>query len=329
MMVPNPQGIDSVFTIMKGTFVLGDTMELAEEQLPLVEADQYHDEPGQSSLKEACDLVPMKPGTDVLLSGSAIAPNGGTTCEMEVSLRVGNIDKHVIDKRVRVLGDRVLKPGVVGRRMSDPEPFQKMPLVWERAFGGADQTKEDNPQLHAELRNPVGTGFCLGNGQLKLDELRLPNLERPDEPISSWKDRPSPAGLAAICPQWEPRRSYAGTYDDKWQQQRAPYLPHDFDPRFFQSAPEDQVVPGYLQGNEKVEVTGVTKQGVLKFRLPSIRPQVTYRIDGREETPPVNLDTVLIEPDESRLVLCWRTALACDKKTLRVREVEVELVQSA
>jgi hypothetical protein len=35
---------------------------------------------------------------------------------------------------------------------------------------------------------------------------------------------------------------------------------------------------------------------------------------------------VVIEPEQLRLTLVWRTALQCDKKALRVSEVEAALV---
>ena len=37
-----------------------------------------------------------------------------------------------------------------------------------------------------------------------------------------------------MAPHWLPRRAWAGTYDDAWRISRAPYLPADFDARFFQ-----------------------------------------------------------------------------------------------
>ena len=43
---------------------------------------------------------------------------------------------------------------------------------------------------------------------------------------------------------------------------------------------------------------------------------------GTEQRPGV-LDTVLIEPDAQRFVMIWRSILSCDKKTLKVREIEI------
>src|SRR5208282_5530552 len=109
----------------------------------------------------------------------------------------------------------------------------------------------------------------------------LPNVEDPKHLISSWRDRPPPAGFGVVASYWIPRLKYGGTYDDKWQKERLPLLPEDFDERFFQSAPEDQQVPGFLRGGEQVELTNLSPEGQLKFRLPRIYPGFVTRF-GRD-----------------------------------------------
>jgi hypothetical protein len=317
LLLPDPDGVDCVYVVAKATFALGPRVSPAEKQLPILTRDQYRGEPGRSSLTAAGDVSLIKPGTDVLVLGTAYTRPGSPATQTDVTLRVGPIRK-----TVRVFGDRAWQAGLLSR-MSRPEPFEKLPLTWERAFGGTDETPGETPQQHAEPRNPVGIGFRTGNGKRELEGLPVPNLEDPNRLISSWKDRPAPAGFGPLCPHWEPRRSHAGTYDASWQKQRAPYLPRDFDPRFFQAAPPDQVVPGYLKGGEEVELLGATPSGTLRFRLPAYQVQAAYRVDGTEQVRPANLDTVIVEPDEARLVLVWRTVLPCDKRALRVREVEV------
>jgi len=48
---------------------------------------------------------------------------------------------------------------------------------------------------------------------------------------------------------WEPRYKLAGTYDQKWLDDVFPFLPADFDERYYQAAPEDQQVP-WLKGGD-------------------------------------------------------------------------------
>lgn len=320
LVAPDPQGIDSLYTVMKGTFLLGEELIVADKQVPITLSDEYHGEPGKSSLKRASDLELLKPGTDVLLQGKAYALGGKPVTRLDVSLAVGPIRK-----TIRVYGDRMWGFGL-SDAMSEPEPFVEMPLVWERAFGGTDHKKGNPAQPYAENRNPVGTGFRAPGGQKTLSGMMLPNLEDPTALISSPKDHPPPAAFAPICPDWEPRRGYAGTYDQHWQEHSMPYLPADFDARFFQLAPKDLVVPGFLTGHETVVVQGVSPRGSLQFSLPGCRVSATYHLDRKKYELPMNLDALILEPDDSRIQLVWRTAFACDKKTLRIREVEVRMV---
>ncbi|HEU4456418.1 MAG TPA: DUF2169 domain-containing protein [Longimicrobium sp.] len=316
---PDPDGVESLYTVVKGTFAL-DRLDAsgvparADEQVPPALADEHHGDPAASSIRVPSDVALVKPATDVLLVGTAYAPGGRAVTWMDVTLTAGPLRK-----TVRVFGDRAWRDGVSAAATA-PEPFERMPLVWERAFGGVDRAGEE---LRGEARNPVGAGFRAPDGEKPLDGLPLPNLEDPGDPIVAWKQAPAPAAFAPVSPHWLPRRSFAGTYDEAWQRGRAPYLPADFDPRFFQLAPDGLVAPGWFQGGEVVDVIGATPAGRLTFRLPALPVAVEYALDGGKESPPVRLDTVLVEPDAARVVLVWRTVLACDKKLLKVREITV------
>jgi hypothetical protein len=321
MLLPDLAGVDTLFTVLKATFTLGARVALAEDQVPVALADQHYGEPGLSSVRVPSDVCIGKPSTDILLVGSAWAPGGRATWQMDVSVAVGPVSKSA-----RVFGDRVWDSSPAGATLVWVAPFERMPLVWERAYGGTDQT-ERGPT--AEPRNPVGLGFRARDGAKPLAGLPAPNVEDPASPISSWKDTPPPAGFAPIAPHWEPRKSYAGTYDETWQKTRAPYLPNDFDPRFFQLAPPGLSASGRLQGGELVDLRGVTPDGVLQFTLPSARVHVVYRLDTGEETRPAALDTIILEPDAGRLMMVWSAALPCDKAALKVREIEPTVLAAA
>jgi len=90
-----------------------------------------------------------------------------------------------------------------------------------------------------------------------------------------------------------PRFNSAGTYDQRWEEQRAPYLPDDFDERFYQSAPEDQQIP-YLQGRERVVLVNLSPQELVMFTLPIIEvPMAVICSNGDHEA----LSAVMIR--------CW------------------------
>ena len=321
MLLPDTDGVDTLFTVVKGTFAIGPTLRPADEQVPVTMMDEYFGEPDKSSIRAASDVSLVKPATDVLLCGSAWAPNARPVWQMEVSLSVGSVSK-----TVRASGDRVWDSGSSGAKMSWVAPFTRMPLVWERAFGGSDETSK-GPSTYR--RNPVGVGFRPSGGAKSLHGLLVPNIEDPAAPILVPDDSPPTAGLAPIAPHWEPRVGFAGTYDQSWEDRRAPYLPGDFDRRFFQVAPAGLVAPGYLNGREWVKARGVTLGGELRFQLPSIRIETIYLLDNVAHPVASNLETVVIEPDDNRVVLVWRSALRCDKKARRLNEVAVASVSAA
>lgn len=65
-----------------------------------------------------------------------------------------------LGKRLSVFGDRYWKKGFWRIKMTKPAPFGKMPLRYERAFGGWDQTS-DNPKNHSwEPRKAILNSAC-------------------------------------------------------------------------------------------------------------------------------------------------------------------------
>src|SRR6266571_7652873 len=101
-LIPDAAGIDTVFAVVKATLVLGERLSLAEKQLPVTLADEYHGEPGKTSIKTPSDVSLTKLATDVLLLGTAYAPRGRPTTQMDVSLTAGPLRK-----TIRVFGDRL------------------------------------------------------------------------------------------------------------------------------------------------------------------------------------------------------------------------------
>jgi hypothetical protein len=312
---PNRDGIDTLFVVVKGTFSLKPKIELIEKQVPPVLADEYFDEPGTSSLKYASEMHLAKPSTDVVLIGSAWAPGGRKVTDSVVTLAVAGRQKVV-----RVVGNRKWKGYSNG--FSSPEPFEWMPLVYERAFGGIHR---DGERILAEERNPVGVGFPGKRSAMEMSGQPLPNLEDPRKPISKFGDVSPPACFGFVAPSWLPRRTFAGTYDETWKRKQAPYLPKDFDQRFLNAASSELTFDRYLKGGEPVSVIGASREGQLRFNLPQCNLSADVKIAARKEQPPLNLETVLIEPDNNRVSLTWRGEVPCDKQALKVEEIALHL----
>ncbi len=301
------EGRPIVVCIFKGTFEIAKngSLQLAENQVPLNIAGEYWGDPEKTSYKYEPECALYKPATDVVLIGHAYAPKSQTT-EVQVSLRAGPVEKSV-----RVVGDRFWMKtlGTVGP--SDPRRFERIPLQYERAFGGWDRS-DPNPKNHAfEPRNPVGIGFRSRKGRFQ-EGVPLPNLEDPRHPLRSYGSSVPPAGFGFTAPNWEPRAKFGGTYDKKWTDERMPLLPLDFDYRYFNSASDGLIAREYFRGDESVLVENASPDRRLAFRLPGFPPPVVnVELRGAQNFElETQLDTVIINADERLLLLLWRGKLS-------------------
>lgn len=306
--------------VVKATYSIqpGKELSLAEEQVAVNPGGEYWGDPDNSSYKYEPEVAFFKPATDVVLIGHAYPRRPGQK-EVIVSLQAGSLKKSV-----KVLGDRYWVKVLGLTRATDPESFEKIPLIYERAFGGWDRRDEDPSKHKFEPRNPVGTGFLTRS--IKGDEkVRLPNLLDPGRPLRSWKDKPPPAGFGFTSPHWQPRAMLAGTYDERWEKRRKPLLPEDFDRRFFNAASAGLIAPGFFNGREQIMIENASPEGGLLFNLPGVLPpecvvELRRRADEKLQTA---LDTVVINTNEMIVLLIWRSNLKLKSDAEEVLSVEV------
>jgi uncharacterized protein YjbI with pentapeptide repeats len=287
---------DSMTVIVKGTFTLvPDGAATAREESEVPMGDVFAGDDPQKSLVYPSDLVIWKPQADVVLLGHAVAP-GGSSPAAEVRFQLGEGERR-IQRRVVVFGERRWEKSMLVTVPTSPRPFERMPLVAERAFGG--------PGFDA---NPVGVGW---KGAAGSDGVAfLPNIEDPERLVKGPGDRPSPMLVGPVSMFWKERWSKVGTYDAKWVKTRWPYFPEDFDWHFFQHAPPKQRLP-YLVGDEAFEITGMHREHPrLSGTLPGIAPRVfmqrTETTGGAFEEVLLRLDTVTFQVDTLTLTLVWR-----------------------
>ncbi len=295
-------GVHEWIVAVKGTFDIkaDGSVKLADEQLDPLLSPEYTGEDGLSSLRYDADLVAPKPTTDVILNGTAYAPKGKPCKKFLVSIRVGRVNKVI-----RVVGNRRWKQGLFGLKPSTMEPVQKLPIVYERAYGGYDQTDPNPKHQQMDSRNPVGCGVYARSRHRKGQA--LPNFEYPNGNIK----KKGPAGFGALASFWSPRRELCGTYDKVWEQKRLPLLPEDWDSRTLLCSPADQRPENHLHGGEPVELIHLTPAGKLSFALPKVHLTFSTRIDKRSEEHRSKLSTVIIEPDYPRVIMVWLTSLTC------------------
>jgi hypothetical protein len=299
--------------IVSASFQVGDNGELLvpEEQRPVRDTDEYYGEPGRSSLWHESDVALGKTKVDVLVNGTAFAPNGGHAERLHVTLSVGELRKSLL-----VSGNRFWILGTP----SAPQPFETMPIRYERAFGGTNSS--DPLKVQSDPRNPVGVGFA---GALPASPdivTEIANIEYPDSQISSPQDRPPPAGFGPLCRFWTPRSDYAGTYDAEWLRSGYPLLPKDFDVRFFECAPRDQQLAA-IDGGEVVRITNMTPDGTWGFRLPRLTVPIRLLYADRTGSADLKVDTLLIEPDARRFTLTARSRVPFERNRGPLQEVVV------
>lgn len=316
-------GRDCVAVVAKATFRIPSDQrratELNAEQLPILFEEEFFGDANNSSVRYPADIVLGKARTDIILIGQAYAPRKIPVTEMYVSMRVGPVQR-----TLRIVGDRqwAKKSGGFGYAATPASPFTAMPIIYERAFGGRDETHDDSSKHSFHASNPVGQGFRLNPSAV--DGALLPNLEDAAQPITDWRDRPPGAGFGAIASSWEPRQRYAGTYDEQWKERKFPFLPDDFDIRFFNAAPLPQQVGGFLRGGELVELFGLSStREVLRFNLPMVNIRFAFRFEDCLVEKEARLWTVALEPDRDRLYLAWGASQPVGKQPSRLWSVHV------
>lgn len=305
--IRDPAGKEVWIVAVKATFDIerDGSLALAAEQEPVYTSAVAH--PGLRSLLSDTDLGPRRPGTDVLVVGSAHAPSGIAVTSLDVAWQVGPVNG-----RARVVGDRSCGYGLFGGAFggltaglpSEPEPFVRMPLVWERA------------QFHADF-NPVGCGHEVGAD----GRIALPNIMAVGRNIRQPGSSSRPVGFGPISSDWRPRRDRAGTYDRTWERQRSPLLPLDLDARHWHSALPSQQVTPHMQGGEPVALrhlapAGCANDGRLSCTVPKLTLSFETRFhDGSVEYSRSVLHAVVVRTEDvPRLSVVHHVALECHSR---------------
>lgn len=257
-----------------------DRTMLLVEAPSLALADVHHGGDPARSLLRASDMVPFRPRVDVTLTGHAYAPGARAVRASAVRLGLFRDSVAVLDKVVHVMGDRT-------HADAQPVPFERMPLVYERAFGG--------PGCDA---NPVGCG---------LDGRGVPNLLDPSQPDQ-------PTGYGALAPTWKRRRQWLTSTMRRDLARRVPVV--DVDWRYFQAAPRDQQI-AEVRGDEWLVIDGMDATLLrLATQLPNARATARlYFGDERREGVAMVADSLAIDADAHEVTLTWRAAVALPPAT--------------
>ncbi|MER8643405.1 DUF2169 domain-containing protein [Mesorhizobium sp. M1252] len=306
--LPDADGQEVFLGLFSASFEGAEDMTFlkpAEEQLPVTLSDVPFGDPALSSTRYEADIAILKPGIDVIVNGTAYAPNGKPVREMQAGLKFGPLQKVL-----SIVGDRIYDAG----SYSAPHPFTRMPIIYERAYGGT------NADLKTDPRNPLGVGFAHARSVDPAVKTQAPNITYPAEPFMSPSDKPRPAGFGALGRGWQPRLRLAGTYDQNWIDNQWPLPPKDYDPRYNLAAPADQQLPD-LNGSDQVTLIGLTPGGRWSFKLPRVVAPIRLIFDDRVEDHIFKADTIIIEPDMFRVTLKARVTVTTRRNRPALREL--------
>lgn len=214
---------------------------------------------------------------DMMVCGNACAPQARPVREMGVLLKVGNFEyvQHIF-------GDRRWRKQLTGYRMTDPEPFETMPLVLARAFGG----KVNLPYGEFPcLENPEGKGFLFDG--VPPDGVSLPNIERPLERIRKPYDQVRPTCMTPYPLEGKLR------VDEMMENgQVKPFDATRSHIHFGQAHPD-------LMLERPAAGTAITLKGMhpahdFAFQVPTNDLEATLELDGHVEPLSLSLDGICI-----------------------------------
>lgn len=264
-------------------------------------------------------------------------------------------------------------------KLTSPAPIISVPIRYEYAWGGqcrvdandpaaarlpkASRMAVDERQAHPDgpsapiahtvcERNPVGTGYSEAwfIDAVKPKRIRAPQLELPSSPITAqrWlaslraKDSTElqPVGFGPIGKAWLPRRSLAGTFDERWLREQHPNLPRDFRFEYWNCAHPAMQAP-HLKGDETIVLLNLLPAGTpgsnvnpqgdteVHIRLPGHLPMGWVYGGGALKFAAFLLDTVLLDLSGNtapQVTLVWRATVP---KSAGIDQFEVRFIEAA
>lgn len=254
------------------------------------------------------DVGMPKKHPEVLVVGDACAPIGEQVTSLTAGIEIGSTRK-----RVAAFGRRIWQLSPDGPIMTPPEPFERISLIWNNAFGGPDFQN-----------NPEGKGAnamrCLKHDK----PAELPMVEIPDRLIHDVRDRPEPAGLGPRREDHPYRQRYAGTYGEAWLRNGFPGLPNDLDLRFFNTACRDQWLDEELKGGEFWRIINMhPEHAELKGHLPQFRIRCfVLKSDDTFIELEMRCDTVWFFPGSMMGILIFRGGIpALDREAEDIEHI--------
>lgn len=290
---------------------------------------------------------------EVMLLGHAYPPRPPATV-IRVALAVGKERRELM-----VFGDRSwIGHPPNASAITQPRPFDKMPLVYERAFGGTVPAHLDRDSV-IDIRDPInprGQGFDAEPQARGLCQMlkapqgfpvllngprTLPNLEDPRSLIARWDDAPDPVGWGAapmdtaIAHLKFIRAESAkvmdmekrGAFDvERYKADAAARDDGDPDRWYYRAHPNwiiERPASGAVVSLENL----LPNAKQLQFALPQLRIVADYTIAGRDGRRDLVPQVLVLLPEEKRFYLVYRLPFTFDPQDSRERAFRMRVEQ--
>lgn len=310
-------GFEYLMVVIKATYNLPNNYCIPRPIIPpqpLCYTDIYNADVGTSVPLYDNDFVLRKQKCDVIFNANAYSPQKKPTNNIIVSAKVGSMSKNI-----SVFGQRKWDKINQSYQAKEIEFFTVVPLHYGFSFGGQYKYQD---KLICHPSNPLGMGYFIEesiNNQSLMQQ-----LEQPNNLIKTPESKNEPIAFSVLPRQYGLRAKYAGTFDEKWRQEIAPFLPDDFDERYFQSAPTDQQIP-FPKGKEIVTLINMhPKRPEINFNLPRLNniPVRIYNKNNNINLINPNVDTLYFEPNNDFFSVVWR----CCFPIQRIHDIEQILI---
>ncbi len=253
-----------------------------DEPLPIQEEDGHWDDDPARSVHVPSDLVPFKKAPEVVVVGSAYAPNDRPVASVIARVIVGSVDKSVELHVPRYLRDGSIEEGQRARRF---------PLRYEYAAGGPDS---DNP-IGIDVSRPDARG-----------RRAVPQVLPVACDVAPHTTHLPTIGLGPLPTTYRLRSEELRPVDRAWiaHPDREP-LPKGFSSNYFQSAPAEQWLTRPLAANERVVLENLhQRMARVVMTLPGIEPVAVF--PGHSEVLRLHGDLLVIDSDRALCTLTFR-----------------------
>ncbi len=212
-------------------------------------------------------------------------------------------------------------PGISGIRATPPVPFATRPISYDVAFGGAD-TRHEDPDQTRLVRGESGGPRISPAPEERVGRWHAAARHRGTRPAGDAPGRRLRADGVRVdrSRMGSVARSFAGTYDQKWLDDHFPFLPPDFDERYYQAAPRGSAAAHCRSVRQQVVLANLTPDGRRVFDLPSFKAPVhVFPKNDEREDYTASLDTIVLEPDLERFTMTLACRPAAQAQHLRDR----------